>query len=180
MRLQKGAGIFYADVLPFQRLCQRPQRMRPSLLFSVSFLSSCFFLYLLGSFEVTVTSVSLPPFVSRRGLSNTNQRLSSSSARLMQSSCHEPIHTSRRSRRRRRRNKSGTESVLETERLLDSNPDRARQTSCYPGRSLMRGASGTRVPKASLYAVSLMQIHLEPHTFTNAHLMISHSSSHDK
>ena len=26
--------------------------------------------------EVTVTSVSLPPFVSRRGLSNTNQRLS--------------------------------------------------------------------------------------------------------
>ena len=29
-----------------------------------------------GSFEVTVTSVSLPPFVSRRGLSNTNQRLS--------------------------------------------------------------------------------------------------------
>ena len=27
------------------------------------------------SFEVTVTSVSLPPFVSRRGLSNTNQRL---------------------------------------------------------------------------------------------------------
>ena len=28
------------------------------------------------SFEVTVTSVSLPPFVSRRGLSNTNQRLS--------------------------------------------------------------------------------------------------------
>ena len=36
----------------------------------------CFFLYLLGSFEVTVTSVSLPPFVSRRGLSNTNQRLS--------------------------------------------------------------------------------------------------------
>ena len=33
-------------------------------------------LYLLGSFEVTVTSVSLPPFVSRRGLSNTNQRLS--------------------------------------------------------------------------------------------------------
>ena len=50
--------------------------MRPSLLFSVSFLSPCFFLYLLGSFEVTVTSVSLPPFVSRRGLSNTNQRLS--------------------------------------------------------------------------------------------------------
>ena len=30
------------------------------------------------SFEVTVTSVSLPPFVSRRGLSNTNQRLSPS------------------------------------------------------------------------------------------------------
>ena len=29
-----------------------------------------------GSFEVTVASVSLPPFVSRRGLSNTNQRLS--------------------------------------------------------------------------------------------------------
>ena len=29
-----------------------------------------------GRFEVTVTSVSLPPFVSRRGLSNTNQRLS--------------------------------------------------------------------------------------------------------
>ena len=29
-----------------------------------------------GSFEVTVTSVSLPPFVSRRGLSNTNQSLS--------------------------------------------------------------------------------------------------------
>ena len=57
-------------------LCQRPQRMRPSLLFSVSFLSPCFFLYLLGSFEVTVTSVSLPPFVSRRGLSNTNHRLS--------------------------------------------------------------------------------------------------------
>ena len=50
--------------------------MLPSLLFSVSFLSPCFFLYLLGSFEVTVTSVSLPPFVSRRGLSNTNQRLS--------------------------------------------------------------------------------------------------------
>ena len=44
--------------------------------FSVSFLSPCFFLYLLGCFEVTVTSVSLPPFVSRRGLSNTNQRLS--------------------------------------------------------------------------------------------------------
>ena len=57
-------------------LCRSPQRMRPSLLFSVSFLSPCFFLYLLGSFEVTVTSVSLPPFVSRRGLSNTNQRLS--------------------------------------------------------------------------------------------------------
>ena len=35
-------------------------------------------MYLLGSFEVTVTSVSLPPFVSRRGLSNTNQRLSPS------------------------------------------------------------------------------------------------------
>ena len=50
--------------------------MRPSLLFSVSFLFPCFFLYLLGSFEVTVTSVSLPPFVSRRGLSNTIQRLS--------------------------------------------------------------------------------------------------------
>ena len=50
--------------------------MRPSLLFSVCFLSPCFFLYLLGSFEVTVTSVSLPAFVSRRGLSNTNQRLS--------------------------------------------------------------------------------------------------------
>ena len=28
------------------------------------------------SFEVTVTSVSLPPFMSRRGLFNTNQRLS--------------------------------------------------------------------------------------------------------
>ena len=28
------------------------------------------------SFEVTVTSVSLPPLMSRRGLSNTNQRLS--------------------------------------------------------------------------------------------------------
>ena len=38
--------------------------------------SPCFFLCLPGSFEVTVTSVSLPPFVSRRGLSNTNQRLS--------------------------------------------------------------------------------------------------------
>ena len=55
--------------------------MLPSLLFSVSFLSPCFFLYLLGSFEVTVTSVSLPPFVSRRGLSNTNQRLSLSHQR---------------------------------------------------------------------------------------------------
>ena len=54
---------------PFSRLAR-------SLGFSVSFLSPCFFLYLLGSFEVTVTSVSLPPFVSRRGLSNTNQRLS--------------------------------------------------------------------------------------------------------
>ena len=30
---------------------------------------------IISSFEVTVTSVSLPPFVSRRGLSNTNQRL---------------------------------------------------------------------------------------------------------
>ena len=57
-------------------LCRSPQGMLPSLLFSVSFLSPCFFLYLLGSFEVTVTSVSLPPFVSRRGLSNSNQRLS--------------------------------------------------------------------------------------------------------
>ena len=56
--------------------------MLPSLLFSVSFLSPCFFLYLLGSFEVTVTSVSLPPFVSRRGLSNTNQRLSRAPAAL--------------------------------------------------------------------------------------------------
>ena len=34
------------------------------------------------SFEVTVTSVSLPPFVSRRGLCNTNQRLSLSSVPL--------------------------------------------------------------------------------------------------
>ena len=47
------------------------------LLFSFLFL---FYLSVLSafacSFEVTVTSVSLPPFVSRRGLSNTNQRLS--------------------------------------------------------------------------------------------------------
>ena len=68
----------------------------------------------------------------------------------------------------------------ETERLFNSNPDRARQTSCYPGHSFMRGASGNRVPKASLYAVSLLQIHLEPHSFTNAHFMISHPFSHDK
>ena len=68
----------------------------------------------------------------------------------------------------------------ETERLSNGNPDRARQTSPYPGHSFMRGASGNRVPKASLYAVSLIQIHREPHTSTNAHFMISHSSSHDK
>ena len=42
-------------------------------LFSISLFLSAF----ACSFEViTVTSVSLPPFVSRRGLSNTNQRLS--------------------------------------------------------------------------------------------------------
>ena len=40
----------------------------PFHLFALSALASCS--------EVTVTSVSLPPFVSRRGLSNTNQRLS--------------------------------------------------------------------------------------------------------
>ena len=47
------------------------------LLFSFLFL---FYLFALSALaccsEVTVTSVSLPPFVSRRGLSNTNQRLS--------------------------------------------------------------------------------------------------------
>ena len=43
-----------------------------SCIFSISLFLSAF----AGSFEVTVTSVSLPPFVSRRGLSNTNQRLS--------------------------------------------------------------------------------------------------------
>ena len=41
-------------------------------LFSISSFLSAF----ACSFEVTVTSVSLLPFVSRRGLSNTNQRLS--------------------------------------------------------------------------------------------------------
>ena len=50
-----------------------------SLLFSVSFLF-LFYLFALSAFaccsEVTVTSVSLPPFESRRGLSTTNQRLS--------------------------------------------------------------------------------------------------------
>ena len=47
------------------------------LLFSFLFL---FYLFALSALaccsEVTVTSISLPPFVSRRGLSNTNQRLS--------------------------------------------------------------------------------------------------------
>ena len=44
----------------------------PALLF-------LFYLFALSALaycsEVTVTSISLPPFVSRRGLSNTNQRL---------------------------------------------------------------------------------------------------------
>ena len=47
--------------------------------------------------EVTVTSVSLPPFVSRRGLSNTNQRLSLSSTykpTSLISSCHLKTHPS--------------------------------------------------------------------------------------
>ena len=45
--------------------------MPPSSL-SISLFLSAF----AGSFEVTVTPVSLPPFESRRGLSNTTQRLS--------------------------------------------------------------------------------------------------------
>ena len=42
--------------------------------------SSLLYLFALSAcacrFDVTVTSVSLPPFMSRRGLFNTNQRLS--------------------------------------------------------------------------------------------------------
>ena len=38
--------------------------------------SFCICLVGIPSLEVTVTSISLSPFVSRRGLSNTNQRLS--------------------------------------------------------------------------------------------------------
>ena len=47
-----------------------------SLLFSFLFLFLCSSCFCACRLEVTVTSVSLPPFVSRRGLSNTNQRLS--------------------------------------------------------------------------------------------------------
>ena len=49
-------------------------------------------LHAAGSFEVTVTSVSLPPLVSRRGLSHTTQRLSHASGAvvLMSAFCPQP------------------------------------------------------------------------------------------
>ena len=46
-----------------QLKCNKPPTLRSTTAFACSF-------------EVTVTTVSLPPFVSRRGPSNTNQRLS--------------------------------------------------------------------------------------------------------
>ena len=48
------------------------------------------------SFEVTVTSVSLPPFVSRRGLSNTNQRLSHQALKLRSLPFTHPVYVASR------------------------------------------------------------------------------------
>ena len=62
-----------------QLSCNKHHRALQSLAFLFLFYYS-FYIFALSAFacccEVPVTSVSLPPFVSRRGLFNTNQRLS--------------------------------------------------------------------------------------------------------